>query len=271
MVLSGSPATYIDVVNRAVEIEESLLEEDAPTQLTAGRTYQPVQDASQSFHSPQGSQHQSNRQRFRPRGKQVKKKANSSSSGSASSGFGSGSGSGSGSMSCGQCGGRHPTSQCRGVQGFFHNCGQPEHFQRVCPLLRGQSSVPWQQGSAGGSSQRPQFPAPTQRSGFQPREPSRFGAPSRPQFQIPQQALANALTREQAEETPAIVIAGTCSIFYYPTRVLFDTGASHSFISEMFVCEYGLSSSPLCDVISVSTPVGVSLWSREVVLDCTSI
>ncbi|KZV29679.1 hypothetical protein F511_08390, partial [Dorcoceras hygrometricum] len=119
---------------------------------------------------------------FRPRGKQFKKKANSSSSGSASSG----SGSGSGSMSCGQCGGRHPTSQCRGVQGFCHNCGQPGHFQRLCPLLRGQSSVPSQQGSAGGSSQRPQFPAPTQRSGFQPREPSRFGAPSRPQSQIPQ-------------------------------------------------------------------------------------
>ncbi|KZV23843.1 hypothetical protein F511_27288 [Dorcoceras hygrometricum] len=111
MVLSGSPATYIDAVNRAMDIEESLLEEDAATQPITGRTHQPVQDASKSFYSPQGSQQHTNRQRFRPRGKQFKKKANSSSSGS---------GSGTGGMSCGQCGGRH--SQCRGVQGFCHNC-----------------------------------------------------------------------------------------------------------------------------------------------------
>ncbi|KZV28236.1 hypothetical protein F511_02106 [Dorcoceras hygrometricum] len=135
MVLSGSPATYIEAMNRAVDIEESLLEEGAPTQPTIGRTFQPVQDASQSFYSPQGSQQQTNRQRFRPRGKQFKKKGNSSSSGSASSG-----GSGSGSVLCGQCGGRHLTSQCQGVQGACHNCGQPGHFQRACPLLRQQTS-----------------------------------------------------------------------------------------------------------------------------------
>ncbi|KZV57452.1 hypothetical protein F511_29233 [Dorcoceras hygrometricum] len=68
MVLSGSPATYIDAVNRAVDIEESLMEVETPIQPTTGRTYQPVQDASQYFYSPQGSQQQqqSNRKRFRP-------------------------------------------------------------------------------------------------------------------------------------------------------------------------------------------------------------
>ncbi|KZV19634.1 hypothetical protein F511_17965 [Dorcoceras hygrometricum] len=75
-------------------------------------------------------------------------------------------------MSCGHCGGRHPTLQYQGVQGSCRNCGQPGHFVRVCPLLRGHISIPSQQGSAGGSSQRPQFPAPTQRSGFQPHEAS---------------------------------------------------------------------------------------------------
>ncbi|KZV28235.1 hypothetical protein F511_02105 [Dorcoceras hygrometricum] len=207
MVLSGSPATFMEAVNNVVDIEESLMDPEAPVHQTTARTSQPAQAVSQSYQSPQGSQ-QSSLQQFRPRGKQFKKKGHSSSSGSVSSGSGS------------------------------------------------------------GSSQRQQPFAQSQRSGFQPREPSRFVGPSRPPFQIPQQALANALTGDQAEETPSMVIRGTCSIYDYPARVLFDTGASHSFISEMFVFERGLSSSPLCDVVSVSTPAGVNLWSREVVVDC---
>ncbi|KZV38177.1 rab9 effector protein with kelch motif-like [Dorcoceras hygrometricum] len=101
MVLSGSPVTYAEAVDRAVDIEESLLEEQAPVQPSVGRSFQPVQDVSQSFQTPQGLQ-QSNRQRFKPRGKQFK--AHSSSSGSLSSG-----GSSSGGAFCGQCGGKHET------------------------------------------------------------------------------------------------------------------------------------------------------------------
>ncbi|KZV21071.1 hypothetical protein F511_12098 [Dorcoceras hygrometricum] len=58
MVLSGSPVTYIDSVNRAMDIEESLMEVEASIQPTTGHTYHPVQDASHSFYSPQGLQHQ---------------------------------------------------------------------------------------------------------------------------------------------------------------------------------------------------------------------
>ncbi|KZV30702.1 hypothetical protein F511_06960 [Dorcoceras hygrometricum] len=198
MVLSGSPVTFMDAVNNAVDIEESLMDPEAPVHQTTARASQPAQAVSQSYQSPQGSQ-QSSRQQFRPRGKQFKRRA-----------------------------------------------------IRVLWI-----SELWFQPFA-----------QSQRSGFQPREPSRFGGPSRPPFQIPQQAQANALKGDQAEETPGMVIRGTCSIYDYPARVLFDTGASHSFISEMFVFERGLSSSPLCDVVSVSTPAGVNLWSREVVVDC---
>ncbi|KZV32258.1 hypothetical protein F511_26562, partial [Dorcoceras hygrometricum] len=61
MVLSGSPATYAEAMDRAVDIEESLLEAQAPVQPLVRRTFQPVQDVSQSFQSPLGSQ-QSNLQ-----------------------------------------------------------------------------------------------------------------------------------------------------------------------------------------------------------------
>ncbi|KZV28255.1 hypothetical protein F511_02125 [Dorcoceras hygrometricum] len=132
MVLYVSPVTYAEAVDRAADIEESLLEAQAPVQPSVGRSFQPVQYVSQSFQSPQGSQ-QSNRQRFKPRGKQFRKKEHSSSSGYVSSG-----GSSSGGAFCGQCRGKH---ECRGVRGLCHLCGQPGHFARACPLMGGQSLV----------------------------------------------------------------------------------------------------------------------------------
>ncbi|KZV31935.1 hypothetical protein F511_13374 [Dorcoceras hygrometricum] len=42
MVLAGSPATYAEAVDRAVDIEESLLEAQNQVQPTAGRTFQPA-------------------------------------------------------------------------------------------------------------------------------------------------------------------------------------------------------------------------------------
>ncbi|KZV20763.1 hypothetical protein F511_04121 [Dorcoceras hygrometricum] len=73
MVLSGSPTTYAEAVDRAVDIEESLLEAQAPVQPSVGRTFQPVQDVSQSFQSPQGSQ-QANHQRFKPRANSLRRR-----------------------------------------------------------------------------------------------------------------------------------------------------------------------------------------------------
>ncbi|KZV25254.1 hypothetical protein F511_24265 [Dorcoceras hygrometricum] len=71
-----------------------------------------------------------------------------------------------------------------------------------------------QQGSAGSSSQRPQLFVQSQQLGFQPREPSRFGGSTRPQFPGPQQAQVNALTREQADDRPEGVIAVRISTSY---------------------------------------------------------
>ncbi|KZV40353.1 hypothetical protein F511_01675, partial [Dorcoceras hygrometricum] len=54
MVLSGSPATYIEAVNNAVDIEESLMEADAPVHPSSGHAFQPEQEVSKSFQSPKG-------------------------------------------------------------------------------------------------------------------------------------------------------------------------------------------------------------------------
>ncbi|KZV31887.1 hypothetical protein F511_20597 [Dorcoceras hygrometricum] len=42
MVLSGSPATFMEAVNNAVDIEESLMDPEAPVQQTTGRASQPA-------------------------------------------------------------------------------------------------------------------------------------------------------------------------------------------------------------------------------------
>ncbi|KZV42570.1 hypothetical protein F511_11871 [Dorcoceras hygrometricum] len=77
----------------------------------------------------------------RGRGRQVeiefKKKSGSSSSGSGSSS----SGSCSKVEYCVQCGGKHPTAQCVGVQGSCNICGQYGHFARVCPLSGSQQTA----------------------------------------------------------------------------------------------------------------------------------
>ncbi|KZV47741.1 hypothetical protein F511_40158 [Dorcoceras hygrometricum] len=107
-----------------------------------------------------------------------------------------------GGVTCGQCRGRHMTSQCRGVRGLCHQCVQPGHFSRVCPLMGGQAVSQLQQGSAGGSSQTPQPFAQSQRSGFQPREPSRFGG-SATSFSVSErEPLCNAILINCRRFTP---------------------------------------------------------------------
>ncbi|KZV46754.1 hypothetical protein F511_30192 [Dorcoceras hygrometricum] len=144
------------------------------------------------------------------------------------------------------------------VQGSCNLCGQYGHFARVCPTAGAQQTAAQPQGRGGQSRGRSQqFQQPrfgeTQIRPFQQPGPSRFGQPLQPFFSGPQHAQVNAFTREQAEETPSRVIGGTCLVFDFPARVLFDTGASHSFISDSFVVEHGLCTVPLKQVLMKGT------------------
>ncbi|KZV55750.1 hypothetical protein F511_21381 [Dorcoceras hygrometricum] len=132
----------VDGESRDLGSDEDFEQQSVPLRRRTRQAEVEVEDISQ----------QSNRKRFKPREKKFKRRSNSSSSGSVSSG-----GSGSGGVMCGQCGGRHMTSQCRGVQGPCHRCGQPGHFASACPLPGGQPSNQSQKGSAGGSSQTATF------------------------------------------------------------------------------------------------------------------
>ncbi|XP_075521442.1 uncharacterized protein LOC142554662 [Primulina tabacum] len=216
LVMTGAPTTYAEAVEKAKNIEAILLW-GGPQQVPSFNS----QGFGSSIQMPVGIPHQPpqskqppKQQKFRAKGNRFKKKSYSSSSSSGSSRGGRSSGYV--RDSCGRCGGRHPTTQCTGVQGDFHTCGLSRHYAR-----------PSYQQPRGSAQQY--FPGP-------------------------QQARVHALTQDQVHETPRGVIA--------------DTGASHSFLSAAFIDEHEIATTLLLDTVSMSTPAGVYLMSREIVLNC---
>jgi hypothetical protein len=101
----------------------------------------------------------------------------------------------------------------------FH-CGEPGHYANVCPR-KAQSG---QQGCLA-----------------QPKEPS--------------QGRVNHVTAESAADAPNVVI-GTFMVNAHPATVLFDTGATHSFITRSFVEHHGIPTSTLKRGVLVSSPGG---------------
>ncbi|XP_073152037.1 uncharacterized protein [Henckelia pumila] len=259
LVLASNPVDYADAVDKAIRQEAGLRRGRPQYTMQAPSGSAPF-SANTSF-EPQQSFSQPRLQRFKPKGKQFKKKSFSTSSSSGSS-------RGGGSSwvpreSCNKCGGRHSSDQCIGVQGICRTFVQPGHYAKVCPSGGGQ------QHQSSQFSQFPRAPAPRpftpqftpQPSFCQPR------GPPQQQFPGPQQARVHALTHDQAQDAPGGVIAGICFIFDHPARILIDTGASHSFLSAAFIVEHEIATTLLIDPVSVSTPAGVYLRSREIVIN----
>ncbi|KAA0036538.1 pol protein [Cucumis melo var. makuwa] len=74
-------------------------------------------------------------------------------------------------------------------------------------------------------------------------------------------------TADEAERV-GTVVTGTLPILGHYAFVLFDSGSSHSFISSIFVQHVGLGVEPLGSVLSVSTPSGEVLLSKEQIKAC---
>ena len=76
-----------------------------------------------------------------------------------------------------------------------------------------------------------------------------------------------ALTRQDAQASNAVV-TGTLSVCSQDAHVLFDPGATHSFVSLYFAPRLGKSSSFLDETLVVTTPVGDNVLAKSVYCSC---
>ncbi|KAL0551642.1 hypothetical protein IC582_010731 [Cucumis melo] len=83
----------------------------------------------------------------------------------------------------------------------------------------------------------------------------------------PHQGRVFATNRTEAEKA-GTVVTGTLPVLGHYALVLFDSSSSHSFISSAFVSHARLEVEPLHHVLSVSTPSGECMLSREKVKAC---
>jgi hypothetical protein len=65
----------------------------------------------------------------------------------------------------------------------------------------------------------------------------------------------NHVSVEQAQNDSGLVL-GTFFVNFVPATVLFDSGASHSFITDQFVTKYNLPMSSMKNPLIVSSPRG---------------
>ena len=64
------------------------------------------------------------------------------------------------------------------------------------------------------------------------------------------------------------MVEGTLILFNSWARILFDTGATHSFIASSFVSSLGLSSDTLCGGLVVASPMGGGMVASDVCRSC---
>src|SRR5664279_5495686 len=111
-----------------------------------------------------------------------------------------------------------------------YNCGNAGHFSRDCP-----------QKMAGRG-----MPPPAGRGSPSPVSGGKLAAA------IGRGRLTH-VTAEEAEEDPGVLL-GTLRINTFPATVLFDSGASHSFISQEFAQHHGITFGLMKSPMVINTP-----------------
>ncbi|XP_073030677.1 uncharacterized protein [Primulina eburnea] len=241
LVNTGRPNTFAEALDRAKGAETGIIRQ-------RGSQYpQRPQQPQFRQHFRQGNSGGNSvniREQFKARAKQFKRHGSNFSSSSGSRQSGSVQSTGYSGPTCGQCGGRHYTDQCRGISGACHLCNQEGHYARVCPNRGSEIS---QSGGSSRQTSHQNRQTPTvhsyQQSNWSDQNKQsgshRVGQPHR------QQARVFVLTEDETHNAPDNFIA-----------------------AEHFVTLHSLHSLPLSSILSISTPLGKVMRSAEMIKGC---
>nr|AAL79340.1 Putative 22 kDa kafirin cluster; Ty3-Gypsy type [Oryza sativa]AAM48279.1 Putative 22 kDa kafirin cluster; Ty3-Gypsy type [Oryza sativa Japonica Group]AAP53268.1 retrotransposon protein, putative, Ty3-gypsy subclass [Oryza sativa Japonica Group] len=165
---------------------------------------------------------------------------------------------------CPICQGSHVPSICPNCWGRCFECGEAGHTRYQCPLLqKGKNRV--------SSTTQPNtkvltpvpslyLPGPSSANNHGPNQGKPLANTNTTRgmrsnnSQGGNHARVYNLTKSTAEESNTVV-TGNVLICSYPGKVLFDSGATHSFISTNFVRKYTIPTSQLKERICIETPL----------------
>jgi hypothetical protein len=120
------------------------------------------------------------------------------------------------------------------------HCGDPSHFKNNCPQLK--PPGPAYSNSVNG---------PKNTSASAPKAPSSVSQQNKTPYQG--RARVNHVDAQEAQQAPGVVL-DEFLVEFTPAIVLFDYGASHSFIATSFVEKHGIPSTPLEIPLVTRTP-----------------
>ncbi|KAL0445155.1 UNVERIFIED_CONTAM: hypothetical protein Slati_2238200 [Sesamum latifolium] len=146
---------------------------------------------------------------------------------------------------CGRAG--HIIEKCWRRLGKCNRCGSDQHMIRDCPMMQENNQQPQTRAQQGGTSK----PGGTGNQVGRPKICAR----------------AFALGGEEATN-PTTVIEGTICISNTPGRVLFDPGATHSFVGSHFTPYLTVKAEVLPYSFEVSMPMGNNEISNVLYKSC---
>ncbi|XP_074374411.1 uncharacterized protein LOC141714814 [Apium graveolens] len=135
---------------------------------------------------------------------------------------------------CEHCGKMHGGSTCYWATRACFNCGNKGHTIRDCQMP---PKKPWDRKDQGEKSNQKTF------------------------------GHVFSITAKDAANTPG-TISGSLSVGNENAIVLFDTGATHSFVSTSYAKHLDIASTTLLSDFSVGTPMGVTMFVNTQYRDC---
>ncbi|KAA0040646.1 DNA/RNA polymerases superfamily protein [Cucumis melo var. makuwa] len=158
---------------------------------------------------------------------------------------------------CTSCGRNH-RGQCLVGAGVCYQCVQPGHFKKDCPQLN--MTIKRDQGVGSQTVEQSRVSVVPTEGTSGARQKGVVGRPK-------QQGKVYAMTQQEVEDAPD-VITGTILICNVPADVLFNPGATHSFVSSIFLTKLNRMLEPLSEGLAIYAPVGEVLLVNEVLRNC---